>query len=71
MHVQKLLLELGAGFAFVGRQVHAEAGDVKKPIGAAEWQTRLVESLPEKPRGSLPSIENIERVLNKPMQNRA
>ena len=26
-HVQKLLLELGAGFAFVGRQVHVEVGD--------------------------------------------
>ena len=26
-HVQKLLLEMGAGFAFVGRQVHVEVGD--------------------------------------------
>ena len=26
-HVQKLLLEMGAGFAFVGRQVHLEVGD--------------------------------------------
>ncbi len=26
-HVQKFLLELGAGFAFVGRQVHLEVGD--------------------------------------------
>lgn len=25
-HIQKFLLELGAGFAFVGRQVHIEAG---------------------------------------------
>lgn len=140
-HVQKLLLEMGAGFAFVGRQVHVEVGDedfyldllfyhlrlrcfvvvdlkmkpfepefagkmnfylsavddqmrhehdapsiglllckdarnrvkveyalrdVKKPIGVAEWQTRLVESLPKKLRGSLPSIADIERELNKP-----
>ncbi len=139
-HVQKLLLEMGAGFAFVGRQVHVEVGgedfyldllfyhlrlrcfvvvdlkmkpfepefagkmnfylsavddqmrhkddapaiglllckdaqnhlkveyalrDVKKPIGVAEWQTRLVESLPKKLRGSLPTIEEIERELNK------
>ena len=139
--VQKLLLELGAGFAFVGRQVHVEVGDedfyldllfyhlklrcfvvvdlkmkpfepefagkmnfylsvvddqmrhehdapsiglllckdaknrlkveyalrdVKKPIGVAEWQTRLVESLPKKLRGSLPTIADIERELNKP-----
>jgi predicted nuclease of restriction endonuclease-like (RecB) superfamily len=26
-HVQKFLLELGSGFAFVGRQVHLEVGD--------------------------------------------
>lgn len=142
-HVQKLLLEMGAGFAFVGRQVHVEVGDedfyldllfyhlrlrcfvvvdlkmkpfepefagkmnfylsavddqmrhehdapsiglllckdarnrvkveyalrdVKKPIGVAEWQTRLVESLPKKLRGSLPSIADIERELNKPQR---
>lgn len=139
-HVQKLLLELGAGFAFVGRQVHVEVGDedfyldllfyhlrlrcfvvvdlkmepfepefagkmnfylsvvddqmrhrddaptiglllckdaknrlkveyalrdVKKPIGVAAWQTRLVESLPKKLRGSLPTIEQLERELNR------
>ena len=140
-HVQALLLEMGAGFAFVGRQVHVEVGDedfyldllfyhlrlrcfvvvdlkmkpfepefagkmnfylsavddqmrhaddaptiglllckdaknrlkveyalrdVKKPIGVAEWQTRLVESLPKKLQGALPTIEDIERELNKP-----
>lgn len=27
MHIQKFLLELGQGFAFVGRQVHLELGD--------------------------------------------
>jgi predicted nuclease of restriction endonuclease-like (RecB) superfamily len=26
-HIQQFLLELGAGFAFVGRQVHLEVGD--------------------------------------------
>ncbi|MEQ1859986.1 MAG: PDDEXK nuclease domain-containing protein [Chthoniobacteraceae bacterium] len=137
-HVQKLLLEMGAGFAFVGRQVPVEVGDedfyldllfyhlrlrcfvvvdlkmkrfepefagkmnfylsavddqmrhkadaptiglllckdtknrlkveyalrdVKKPIGVAEWRTRLVESLPKNLRGSLPSIADIERGL--------
>ncbi len=140
-HVQKLLLEMGAGFAFVGRQVPVEVGDedfyldllfyhlrlrcfvvvdlkmkpfepefagkmnfylsavddqmrhehdaptiglllckdaknklkveyalrdVKKPIGVAEWQTRLVESLPKNLRGSLPTIADIERELNQP-----
>ena len=140
-HVQQLLLEMGAGFAFVGRQVRLEVGgedfsldllfyhlrlrcfvvvdlkmkpfepefagkmnfylsavddqmrhaddaptiglllckdaknrlkveyalrDVKKPIGVAEWQTRLVESLPKKLQGALPTIEDIERELNQP-----
>lgn len=144
-HVQKLLLEMGAGFAFVGRQVPVEVGDedfyldllfyhlrlrcfvvvdlkmkpfepefagkmnfylsavddqmrhendaptiglllckdaknklkveyalrdVKKPIGVAEWQTRLVESLPKNLRGSLPTIADIERELNEPKTKR-
>ena len=133
-HVQKFLLALGAGFAFVGRQVHLTVGeddfyidllfyhlklrcfvvidlkmkkftpsdagqlnfylsavdslmkhptdqptiglilckkrdqmtaeyalrDINKPIGVAEWQTKLVQSLPESLTGSLPSIEQIE-----------
>lgn len=136
-HVQKFLLELGAGFAFVGRQVHLavsdddfyldllfyhlrlrcfvvidlkmqkftpeDAGklnfylsavdsqlrhpddkpaiglvlcktrdrviaeyalrDISKPIGVAEWQTKLVHSLPEPLRSSLPTIEQIEEEL--------
>ena len=133
-HIQKFLLELGAGFAFVGRQVHLVVGeddfyldllfyhlklrcfvvidlkmkkftpedagkmnfylsavdslmkhtsdaptiglilckkrdritaeyalrDIAKPIGVAEWQTKLVQSLPEPLKGSLPSIEELE-----------
>lgn len=133
-HIQKFLLELGAGFAFVGRQVPLSVGedddyldllfyhlrlrcfividlkmkkftpedagkmnyylsavdslmkhptdepsmglilcktrdriraeyalrDIAKPIGVAEWQTKLVQSLPEPLKGSLPSIEEIE-----------
>jgi predicted nuclease of restriction endonuclease-like (RecB) superfamily len=136
-HIQKFLVELGVGFAFVGRQVHLEVGgedyyldllfyhlklrcfvvldlkmeafkpefagkmnfyltavdeqmrhandqptiglllckeknrltveyalrDVKKPIGVAEWRTRLVESLPKQLRGALPSVEDLERGL--------
>lgn len=136
-HVQKFLLELGAGFAFVGRQVHLEVGgddfyldllfyhlklrcfvvidlkmqpftpedagklnfylsavdsvlrhaddkpsvglllcktrnrviaeyalrDLSKPIGVAEWQTKLVQSLPEPLRSNLPTIEQIEEEL--------
>jgi hypothetical protein len=37
--------------------------DLVKPIGIAEWQTRLVQSLPESLRGSLPSIVEIEAEL--------
>jgi predicted nuclease of restriction endonuclease-like (RecB) superfamily len=136
-HIQKFLVELGVGFAFVGRQVHLEVGgedyyldllfyhlklrcfvvldlkmeafqpefagkmnfylavvdaqlrhaddqpaiglllckeknrltvdyalrDMKKPIGVAEWKTRLVESLPKKLRGALPSVEELEKEL--------
>lgn len=138
-HVQKFLLELGVGFAFVGRQVHLAVGsedfyldllfyhlklrcyvvvdlkmkafqaehagkmnfylsavddllrhpddkptlglilcrtqdrfiaeyalrDIHKPIGVAEWQTRLVQSLPEDLRGSLPTIAELEAELAK------
>jgi predicted nuclease of restriction endonuclease-like (RecB) superfamily len=136
-HIQRFLLELGAGFAFVGRQVRIVVGDddfyldllfyhlrlrcfvvidlkmkrftpedagkmnfylsavdsqmkhgsdaptiglilcktrdritaeyalrdITKPIGVAEWQTKLVHSLPDTLRGSLPSIEEIEAEL--------
>ena len=34
--------------------------DISKPIGVAEWQTKLVQSLPETLKGSLPSIEQLE-----------
>ena len=137
-HVQRFLLELGAGFAFVGRQVLLEVGDqdfyadllfyhlklrryvvvelksvpfnaafvgqmnlylsavddllrhaddkptiglllckskdrlvveyalrgFDKPMGIAEWETRLVESLPDELKGSLPSVDEIEKELN-------
>jgi hypothetical protein len=34
--------------------------DITKPIGLAEWQTKLVKSLPETLNGSLPTIEQLE-----------
>ncbi len=137
-HIQKVLLELGAGFAFVGRQVSLKVGrkeyfldllfyhlklrcyvvvelkmepfepehagkmnfyltavdeqlrhpddkpsiglllckdndklvveyalrDVAKPIGVAEWRTKLVSTLPKKLRSALPSVKEIERELS-------
>lgn len=139
-HIQRFMLEMGVGFAFVGRQVHLEVGgqdyyldllfyhlklrcfvvidlkvgefkpeyagkmnfylsavddqmrhtndhpsiglllckekdrisveyalrDVKKPIGVAEWKTRLVASLPKRLEGQLPSVSQIEAELQKP-----
>jgi predicted nuclease of restriction endonuclease-like (RecB) superfamily len=137
-HLEKFLLELGQGFAFVGRQVHMEVGDddfyidllfyhlklrcyvvvelkagkfqaghvsqlnmymnivddlmrhpddkptiglllVKeknrtlakyalagytKPMGVAEWERQITESLPENLKSSLPTIEEIEAELS-------
>jgi predicted nuclease of restriction endonuclease-like (RecB) superfamily len=139
-HIQRFLLELGVGFAFVGRQVHLEVGDqdfyvdllfyhlklrcfvvielkavafspalvgqvnlylsavddllkhaddkptiglvlcrsknkavveyalrhLKRPIGVAEWETTLVENLPDDLKGSLPTVEEIEAELADP-----
>ena len=136
-HIQKFLLEMGAGFAFVGRQVLLEVGDqdfyldllfyhlklrrfvvvelkcvpfdpgfvgqlnlylsavddllrhpddqptiglllcksknklvveyamrgFTSPMGVAEWETKLTESLPDELKGSLPSVEEIEAEL--------
>ena len=136
-HIQRFLLELGAGFAFVGRQVHLEIGDkdfcidllfyhlklrcyvvvelkvvpfdpgfvgtmnmylsavddllrhtddkpsiglilcrsknklvveyalrnFRKPIGVAEWETKIVKKLPKEFKGSLPTVEEIEAEL--------
>ena len=136
-HIQKFLLELGQGFAFVGRQVHLELGgddfyldllfyhlklrcyvvvelkarefepghisqlnmymnvvdDVLRhptdqktiglllvksknalvveyslagytnPIGVANWERQIMESLPDNLRATLPSIEEIENEL--------
>jgi predicted nuclease of restriction endonuclease-like (RecB) superfamily len=37
--------------------------DLTKPIGVANWETRLVESLPEELAGSLPTVEEMEAEL--------
>jgi hypothetical protein len=37
--------------------------DVQKPIGVAEWETRLMETLPEELQGSLPTVEQLEAEL--------
>ena len=40
--------------------------DLRKPIGVAQWQTKLVESLPLNLKGSLPTVEEIEAELRNP-----
>ena len=40
--------------------------DIKKPIGIAEWKTKLTRSLPAKLKHSLPTIEEIEAELALP-----
>lgn len=136
-HIQRFLLEMGAGFAFVGRQVHLEVGDqdfyidllfyhlklrcfvvvelkavpfnpgfvgqlnlylsavddlmchpgdkptiglllcreknrliveyalrdLKKPIGVASWETKIVKTLPRDLRGTLPTLNDLESEL--------
>ena len=47
------------------RIVDAALRDLVKPIGIAEWQTRLVQSLPEHLQGSLPTIAELEAELEK------
>jgi predicted nuclease of restriction endonuclease-like (RecB) superfamily len=143
-HIEKFLLELGVGFALVGRQVPLEVGgedysvdllfyhlrlrayvvvelkvvpfkpefagkmnfylsavddrlrhaddrpsiglllcrakdrlvveyalrDLHKPIGVAEWETRLVESLPADLKGNLPTVEELEAELTAPAGRR-
>jgi predicted nuclease of restriction endonuclease-like (RecB) superfamily len=44
-------------------QVEYALRDIRKPIGVAEWETRIVEHLPKRLEGSLPSIEEIEAEL--------
>ena len=137
-HVQRFLLALGTGFAFVGRQVHLEVGErdfyvdllfyhlklrcyvvvelkavpfdpafvgtlnlylsavddllrhpddrpsiglllcrgkdrmvveyalrgLTQPIGVAQWETQMIQSLPVEFAGSLPSVEQIEAELS-------
>ncbi len=38
---------------------------MKKPIGVAEWKTKITRSLPTKLKKNLPTIEEIEEELGK------
>ena len=43
-----------------GLKVEYALRDIRKPIGVAEYETKIIESLPEDLKGSLPSIEELE-----------
>lgn len=94
-HIQRFLLELSTGFAFVGQlNLYLSAVDdllrhpddqpaiglllcreknrvvveyalrhLKRPIGVAKWETKLVEELPKELKGSLPTVQEIEAEL--------
>ncbi len=47
-------------------QVEYALRDVAKPIGVAQWETKLVEALPENFRGSLPTVEEFEAAMRVP-----
>jgi len=44
-------------------QVEYALRDIQKPIGVAEWETRIVEHLPKSLKGSLPTVAEIEAEL--------
>lgn len=39
--------------------------DLKKPIGVAGWETKIVEKLPANLKGSLPTVEELEAELSR------
>ena len=65
-HITRFLLELGNGFAFVGRQNRLVAeyalSGIDKPIGIAEYE--LVRALPEPLVTNLPTVEQLENELS-------
>jgi len=38
---------------------------LKRPIGVAEWETRIVKALPKELKGSLPTVEELEKELGR------
>jgi len=45
--------------------------DIHKPMGVAEYETKIVSSLPKKLKGQLPTIDEIEAELSAiPVQKR-
>ena len=49
-----------------GIKVEYALRDLHKPIGVAEYETKIMESLPENLKSSLPTVEEIEREFQEP-----
>ena len=64
-HIQKFLLELGQGFAFVGRQVSLVVDGREYFVYLLFYQVTLVESLSKELKESLPTVEDIEAEFGK------
>ena len=47
----------------IGLCVKYSLSGYQNPIGVAEWQNQITQSLPEELQSSLPSIEEIEKEL--------
>jgi hypothetical protein len=45
--------------------------DLKKPLGVADWETRLVEKLPKELEGVLPTVEQIEAEFSRKKRGKA
>lgn len=39
--------------------------ELKRPIGVAEWETKIVDALPDEMKGSLPTVEEFEAELDR------
>ena len=69
--ITNFLIELGTGFAYVGKEYRLQIGDTEKfnklestsqPIGISEYE--LERFYPAKIEGTIPTIEEIESKLN-------
>ena len=46
-----------------GLKVEYALRDIHKPLGVAEYEVKIIDSLPENLKGSLPTIQEIEENL--------
>lgn len=61
-NITNFLLELGTGFAYVGKEYRPQIAEKEKPLGISEYE--LDKLYPEKVEGTMPSIKEIEAKLD-------